>query len=70
MDIVNINKVPKKPLVTPLFTGEEVTAQSLLAAEDHGYTMSVINIVSDKRTTPPAGAAVHHESLAKSSRSK
>jgi quercetin dioxygenase-like cupin family protein len=43
MDIVNINKAPKKPLVTPLFTGEEVTIQPLLADEERGYTMSVVN---------------------------
>lgn len=43
MDIVNINNVPKKPLITPLFTGEEVTIQSLLADEDRGYTISVVN---------------------------
>jgi quercetin dioxygenase-like cupin family protein len=43
MDVVNIDKVPKKPLITPLFTGEEVTAQPLLADEGRGYAMSVVN---------------------------
>ena len=43
MDVVNINKVPKKPLITPLFTGEEVSLQPLQADEERGYTMSVVN---------------------------
>ena len=43
MEVVNIDKVPRKPLITPLFTGEEVTAQPLVDDEDRGYTMSVVN---------------------------
>jgi quercetin dioxygenase-like cupin family protein len=43
MDVVNIDKVSKKPLITPLFTGKEVTLQQLLVDEERGYTMSVVN---------------------------
>jgi quercetin dioxygenase-like cupin family protein len=43
MDIVNIGKVPKKPHVTPLFTGEEVTIQPLVDGEQRVYAMSVVN---------------------------
>jgi quercetin dioxygenase-like cupin family protein len=43
MDIVNIDKAPKKPRVTPLFTAKEVTIQSLLTDEESGYAMSVVN---------------------------
>ena len=36
MKVVNIGKVAKKSLITPLFTGEEVTLQPLFADEDRG----------------------------------
>jgi quercetin dioxygenase-like cupin family protein len=43
MDVVNIEKVPKKPLITPLFTGNEVAIQPLLPDDERGYTMSVVS---------------------------
>ena len=43
MYIASIDKIPKKPFITPLFTGDEVTVQPLLANEDGGYSMSVVN---------------------------
>ena len=42
MEVVNIDKVPKKPLITPLFTGKDMTIQPLVDDEERGYTMSVV----------------------------
>ena len=42
MHIVNMNEVPKKSRVSPLFTGEDVTAQPL-APEGGSFNMAVIN---------------------------
>lgn len=43
MHIAHIGTVPKIPLVTPLFTGDQVTEQALLADEGRGYSVRVIN---------------------------
>ena len=42
MHIVNMNEVPKKPRVSPLFTGEEVSAQPLVP-QGGSFNMAVIN---------------------------
>lgn len=43
MYIVNMNKVPRKPHVTPLFTSPDVTVQPLVPAEGGDYNMSIVN---------------------------
>ena len=42
MHVVTMNDVTKIPLVNPLFTGEDVTAQPLIP-EGGDYNMSVVN---------------------------
>jgi len=42
MHVVSMNDVPKTPLVTPLFTSEDVTVQPLIL-EGGDYNMSVVN---------------------------
>lgn len=42
MKIVKMNEVPKKPHVTPLFTGPDVTAQPLVP-ESKDLRMSIVN---------------------------
>ena len=42
MDVVSIKDVPKDPMVSPLFTSEDVTFQPLVG-EGGDYNMSVVN---------------------------
>lgn len=42
MHIINMNDVPKTPIVNPLFTGEKVSAQPL-APEGGDFNMSIVN---------------------------
>jgi len=42
MHIIKMNDVPKTPIVNPLFTGEEVSAQPL-APEGGDFNMSIVN---------------------------
>ena len=42
MDVVNMNDVPKNPLISSLFNGENVTVQPLVA-EGGDYNMSIVN---------------------------
>ena len=42
MDIININKVPKKPYVKSLFTGSEVTLQELLPNSSE-FKVNIVN---------------------------
>ena len=42
MNVISIKDVPENPLITPLFTGDDVTVQPLLP-EGGDYNMSIVN---------------------------
>ena len=42
MNIVSMKDVPENPLITPLFTGDDVTVQPLIP-EGGDYNMSIVN---------------------------
>ena len=42
MKVVKIDEVPKKPVVDPLFTGQDVTRQ-VLVPDSKDYTVNIVN---------------------------
>ena len=42
MKVVKMGEVPKEPLVSPLFTGQEVTTQ-ILVPDSKDYTVNIVN---------------------------
>ena len=42
MNVISIKDVPENPLITPLFTGDDVTVQPLIP-EGGDYNMSIVN---------------------------